>query len=217
MGPSQDLADLLRRCTVRLRVPQDGSLGTGFFVTPGRILTCAHVVETAQAQSVPVEISYGGRTYAGRMIVFLAKPYPDLALLQCDELPDHPCVYLHDGIALRDDLYSYGYTDEYPNGDSATFEYEGPTDTGSGSLLKLKEGQARPGLSGAPLLNLRTGGVCGVVKSTRGRDSDLGGRAVPVTAIPPECDLSALQQSYHQQNSHWLDCLNDEQRRRVPW
>lgn len=52
MGPSQDLDDLLRRCTVRLRVPQDESQGTGFWKAPGLLLTCAHVVETAHARSV---------------------------------------------------------------------------------------------------------------------------------------------------------------------
>lgn len=67
------------------------------------------------------------------------------------------------------------------------------------------------------MLNLRTGGVCGVVKTSRGRDSDLGGRAVSITCVPPEHDLAALQQSYHQKNDDWLGCLSDEQRRRVPW
>lgn len=217
MGPSQDLDDLLRRCTVRLRISRDGRQGTGFWVAPGLVLTCAHVVETAQAQSAPVEITGDGRTYPGQIVAFLAKPYPDLALLRCDELQNHPCVYVHADIALQDRLYSYGYTDLYSNGDSATFEYEGPTDTGSGALLKLKEGQSRPGLSGAPLLNLRTGGVCGIVKSSRDVETDLGGRAVPITCIPPEHDLTASQQSYHQQNSDWLDCLNDRQRPFIPW
>jgi hypothetical protein len=217
VGPSQDLDDLLRRCTVRLHILRDGSQGTGFWVAPGLLLTCAHVVETAQAQSLPVEIADVGQTVSGRIVAFYPKPYPDLALLRYDELPNHRCVYLNADIALQDSLYSYGYTDLQPNGDSATFEYEGPTDTGSGSLLKLKQGQSRPGLSGAPLLNLRTGGVCGVVKTSRDRDSDLGGRAVPITCVPPEHDLAALQQSYHQQNDDWLGCLSDEQRRRVPW
>lgn len=216
MGPSQDLDDLLRRCTVRLHIPRDGSQGTGFWVAPGLVLTCAHVVETAQAQSAPVEITGDGRTVSGQIVAFLPKPYPDLALLRCNELQNHPCAYVHADIALQDRLYSYGYTDLYSNGDSATFEYEGPTDTGSGALLKLKEGQSRPGLSGAPLLNLRTGGVCGIVKSSRNVETDLGGRAVPITCIPAEHDLTASQQSYHQQNSDWLDCLNDRQRPFIP-
>jgi hypothetical protein len=102
VGPSQDLDDLLRRCTVRLRIPRDGSQGTGFWVAPGLLLTCAHVVETAQAQSLPVEIASDGRTVSGRIVAFFAKPYPDLALLRCDELPNHRCVYLNADIALQD-------------------------------------------------------------------------------------------------------------------
>lgn len=217
MRPSQELDDLLRRCTARLRVPHDESQGTGFWVAPGLLATCAHVIETAQARSVSVEIVFDARPHQGQIVAFLAKPYPDLALLRCAELRDHPCVYLNSGIALGDDLYSYGYTDQCPQGDSATFEYEGPTDAGEGSLLKLKQGQSRPGLSGAPLLNLRTGGVCGIVKSSRDTGTDLGGRAVPITCIPPAHDLATLQQSFHQLHSDWLDCLNAEQRRQIPW
>lgn len=217
MGPSQDLDDLLRRCTVRLRVPQDESQGTGFWIAPGLLLTCAHVVETAHARSVPVEIARDQEIYPGRIVEFLPKPFPDLALLCCDGLRDYPCVYLNSDIALGDSLYSYGYTDQYPRGDSATFAYEGPTDVGPGSLLKLKQGQSRPGLSGAPLLNLRTGGVCAIVKSSRDLDSDLGGRAVPLACIPSGYDLPSLQQSFHQRHGDWLDCLNAEQRRWIPW
>lgn len=261
MGLSQDLADLLRRCTLRLRVPQDESSGTGFFVAPGWILTCAHVVETAWRWSNPLgkigdglipqdETLYSPRPLAGeglgvrgeiaetspltltlsplgegtgrqtstvRFLAFLPKPYPDLALLHCEDVSAHPCVLLHPEIELHDHLYSFGYTDQHPNGDSATFEYEGPTDTGSGRLLKFKAGQSRPGLSGAPLLNLRTGAVCGVVKSSRDRETDLGGRAVPLTCLPQDWGLTALQQSYHQQHSDWLDSLDDRQRRLVAW
>jgi hypothetical protein len=38
-------------------------------------------------------------------------------------------------------------------------------------------------MSGAPLLNQRTGKVCGIVKFTRDRSFDLGGGAVPTSVI----------------------------------
>jgi hypothetical protein len=72
-------------------------------------------------------------------VTFLANPYPDLALLHVEDVKDNPCAYLHSDVNVGDDLYSYGYTDDYPNGDSATFEYEGPTGTEQ-PLLKLKAG-----------------------------------------------------------------------------
>ncbi|MEA5627352.1 trypsin-like serine protease [Nostoc sp. UHCC 0251] len=45
--------DDLQRCTVRLNV--SSSQGTGFFVAPNWILTCAHVVESAKDN--PVQVS----------------------------------------------------------------------------------------------------------------------------------------------------------------
>ncbi len=39
----EQLIELVRRCTVKLLVP--GGHGTGFFVAPGTILSCAHVVK----------------------------------------------------------------------------------------------------------------------------------------------------------------------------
>jgi hypothetical protein len=49
------LREQLKRCTVRLLVPGK-SLGTGFFVAPGLILTCAHVVQTAQENNSSIEV-----------------------------------------------------------------------------------------------------------------------------------------------------------------
>ena len=36
------------------------------------------------------------------------------------------------------------------------------------------------GFSGAPLLNRRTGAVCGIIRRTRNEETDLGGYAIPV-------------------------------------
>ncbi len=46
------LYELLRRCTVRLSA--SGIQGTGFFVAPDLILTCAHVVKKAGLGVIPV-------------------------------------------------------------------------------------------------------------------------------------------------------------------
>jgi hypothetical protein len=193
------LDDLLRSCTVRIDVLQ--SHGTGFFVGPGRILTCAHVVEAAHDQNAPIQIRYQGMQGAATIRRYRAKPYPDLALLRI-LWTDHPCVYLRDETELYDDLYTFGYTDEVPGGGSATFEFEGPDH--EPYLLRLKEGQSRPGLSGAPLLNWRTGAVCGVVKRTRHRDSDLGARAIPMTTVLAQMShLEALQRAFHGKDNTW--------------
>src|SRR5437763_13281156 len=123
MDSTEQLLSLLRRCTVQLAVP--GESGTGFFVAPGLLLTCAHVVESAQSSNATVTVKWEGRPYTAKIERFLAKPYPDLALLRIDNLTDHPCVYLYEEVRVDDNLSSYGYTDKYPDGDPATFVFEG--------------------------------------------------------------------------------------------
>lgn len=46
------LEDLLQQCTVKIIIP--GGWGTGFFVAPAWILTCAHVVQEAKGEPVQV-------------------------------------------------------------------------------------------------------------------------------------------------------------------
>lgn len=53
------LTDLLNRCTVKLSVPGKGH-GTGFFVAPGLILTCGHVVSIGDKPvDEPISVRWG--------------------------------------------------------------------------------------------------------------------------------------------------------------
>lgn len=101
---SEALLALLRRCTVRF---SGASQGTGFFVAPGQILTCAHVVEDMRDKAAPIAIEWNGKPYYPTIPDdrhYRAKPYPDLALLRA-ELGAHPCVYLYEAIEVGDPLY----------------------------------------------------------------------------------------------------------------
>ena len=210
---TQSLYDLLHDCTVKLVVPKV-SQGTGFFVAPGLILTCAHVVDTAQKNSSPVEVHWHGQTASAQIQEFRNAPYPDLALLQVN-LPNHPCVLLHGGAEPFSQLYSYGYPDNDPDGaaSSVTFDSEGWAGMQQ-ELLKFKLGQVRPGRSGSPLLNRDTGSVCGIVQITLDRNSLLGGKGLLTQAIVREFpNLEALQKQFHQQDKRWYDCLTLQQRK----
>jgi tetratricopeptide (TPR) repeat protein len=208
---SDSLFELLHSCTVRLQAP--GGHGTGFFVAPGLILTCAHVVEGARGDETHITAHYSEENYQVQEIVeYLSKPYPDLALLRID-LREHPCVYLDESITPRDVLYTYGYTEEHREGESTTLDCEGKMLTDNGeSLVKLKAGQVRRGSSGSPLLNERTWGVCGVIKLSRHPLTDLGGGAIPTEVVLLEMpELIALQETFHRRDSRWMEA-RDRQR-----
>src|SRR5438105_4692765 len=118
----QSLYDLLHNCIVRVATPE--AQGTGFFVAPGLILTCYHVVEPARQNNSPIEVSWNGQTILAQIKDFREVDKSDLALLTVN-LSNHSCVLLCGGAEPYNHLYSYGYPDIEPHGASTTFECEG--------------------------------------------------------------------------------------------
>src|SRR5712691_8380932 len=113
MGQPPQLDELLQHCTVKLLVPEGH--GTGFFVASRLILTCAHVVKTAQVNKSLVPVLWNGQSYSAQLAAF--EPEADLALLMVD-LSEQPCVLLHREAKPFTKLYSYGFPNDYPNGAS---------------------------------------------------------------------------------------------------
>lgn len=187
----------LQKCTVRLRIGSEQ--GTGFFVAPGLILTCAHVVAGVGSGSIDVFWKTENQNYTAKVEQLRNDWTLDLALLRLEaDVPNQPCVYFEQACPqTEDDLYIFGYPkdcyEDYSDGDSATFKYEGESFKGNIVWHKLKEGQIKEGFSGSPLLNLRTGGVCGIVNISRNTTSDLGGRAVSASVILSQFQELAVQ------------------------
>ena len=181
--PGKPPDERLKECTVRLsHAGGKDHDGTGFFVAPGLILTCAHVFNKAKGKQI--NVWWQNQDYTAVVEKLPADTDKvDLALLKLSvSLPDRIWVSLDESIETWDKLDTFGYPDNYPDGDPGTFECEGLTG-GELPLLKFKGGQVRPGFSGSPLLNQRTGKVCGIIIKTRDRSSDLGGRAIPTKVI----------------------------------
>ncbi|QKZ17616.1 phosphopantetheine-binding protein [Streptomyces chartreusis] len=198
----------LRRHVVKVVGEAGRILGTGFFAAPGLVLTAAHVVGDEQvvelvAAATAYETTHEGRSGKEHELKLSARvvarsrprtegalwPFPDLAVLRITTvpLPEHPCVRL----APTDpdpeqDCRTWGFARrEYgiePHGSPATFRCEGVEGDGS---LRLKGGQASPGLSGAPLVCPRSRAVVAVITASRGIDGDLGGWATPISALLP--------------------------------
>lgn len=207
---AQSLYDLLTTCVVR--ITSKSGQGSGFFVAPGLILTCKHVIENSLTPPSPIDITWHGQTFPAVLYALPNTDTLDLALLRVN-IPQHPCVLLYGGAEPRDQLYSYGYSDIKPEGASTTFDSEGWIGAQQ-EQLRLKIGQVRPGMSGSPVLNTTTGCICGIVQSTRDRTSTLGGEAIMTKVILrafPE--LEEKQKQLHRQDKSWYDAMSPEQRK----
>lgn len=205
---TKNLEELLQSCTVKIIIP-DAGWGTGFFVAPGKILTCAHIISRLRDQ--PIHLQWEKQDFRAQasVITLLPDPY-DLALLRC-KLPTETgleCVYLDEEVRSRDPLYLFGYPDQGDtHGEPRTVNCDGITGSKTASIL-FNQGQIRPGMSGSPLLNQRTGKVCGIVKFTRDRTTDLGGGAIPTSTIFEQIPkLRELQHKYHKKNPQWKNIL----------
>lgn len=202
------LEELLQKCTVKLSIPGQRGWGTGFFVAPGLILTCAHVVK-ALGSPDRVQVRWQQQLAFAEAEILQQIPDLDLALLKfTSEKADLPCVFLDEGLRAGQELYFFGYPDEdFEHGCPVTVTCEGYTGDVP-PLIKFKLGQVRPGMSGSPLLNQRTGKVCGIVKFTRDRTSDLGGGAISTHIILEQFpELRSLSQEFHERERRWCNLL----------
>jgi CHASE2 domain-containing sensor protein len=210
---NQSVEELLQRCTVKISVPEQYGHGTGFFVAPGLILTCAHVVKALEDKKA--KIRWQDQENFAEAEIEQIHPSVDLALLRVTtpEEADIPCVYLDESVQTGDELYLFGYPDQdFPNGCPVTFNCEGLTGD-EPPLIKFKLGQVRPGMSGSALLNRRTQKVCGIVKFTRDRSLDIGGGAVPTDVILSKLsDLKSLQKQFHRRDRRWRSFLQSYER-----
>lgn len=205
------LEALVKDCVVKLSIAVNDH-GTGFFVAPGLILTCAHVVGDRQKGRIfegDIQVSWKGIEQFATARVASEKwlPSVDAALLRysiCSENIDQPpCVLLGEGFRPRDDLFVYGFPETSPKGSPSTLECEG--DNGDDPpLITFKLGNICWGMSGSPVLNIRTGRVCGMVKLTRNPNGLEGGEGVTTKTIYRELpELIDRQDLYHRQGSKW--------------
>jgi hypothetical protein len=136
-----------------------------------------------------------------------------LALLKADDI-EHPCVYFDEDVSPGDSIYAVSGSHDSSHGNEAIFDFDGHSSTPP--LLRLKGRSAMPGIIGAPALNLRTGGVCGIVKGSR---DDVGqdALAIPLSTVTFVCQklkLGEQQIAYHKANTKWVELLvsNDFER-----
>jgi virginiamycin B lyase len=218
------LEDLLRACTVRvLGGPMPGA---GFFVAPGTVLTCLHVIGDSAGLSVrwerdgavPLSLPVTGPPLIvpgrGRPIRNLDRDYPDIAVLNVDAPAGHPCVRM-DVVRPEhgDPVVVFGYPQE---GGSvhltpAGLTYRGLHGTSPVSFWDLGADAVKPGMSGAAALHLRTGVVGGIIVASKNPARADGALAVPWHEV--ERDLSgvlAANRAFNAADHRWNDAARPD-------
>lgn len=180
-----EFARFVQRCVAQ--VWGDGAFrGSGFFVAPNRLVTCAHVVRSAA-----VSVVFGGREVPATVRLRVPAepgageyyPLPDVAVLDLAEPVDHEVVWFGDAVPANGDLVEVcGFVADTPSGVGghvARLRVAGP----SSDYLRLAGDWVPPGLSGAPVVDETTRRVCGMVKASRDRHASEGGWIVPVAEL----------------------------------
>ncbi|MFD9986142.1 trypsin-like peptidase domain-containing protein [Streptomyces massasporeus] len=209
---------MVRDATVRIHgrsaqgaTDASGLWGSGFFIAPGKVLTCAHIfcqrVAGRHVWRGDGELGISFRLRAGEMVTVPGRlvhclpgpdevpeskralwPTPDLAVIELDEpVAEHPCVWLSDRsappVGLNDNLLYLGFTrDEY--GDLSPWDGSCRVAGSHGDhVLRLDGGggEIKAGLSGGPVVDPGRGAVVGMIKSRRNNQD--GGNGVRITAL----------------------------------
>ncbi|MFK0114338.1 trypsin-like peptidase domain-containing protein [Streptomyces sp. NPDC090994] len=245
------LSGLVMAATVRIHRAGSGYaldepasfLGSGFFVAPNWVLTCAHVACEGEGGEVAVVYQpapgRGMSAVTGHVVAMLPDspappsgnwPAPDLALIRLSAPVDHECVYVSERppayYADGKVLYA-GWTEV----DGRLQMLYGPL-TVQGTIggwasdvqLRLGENDLPHGVSGGPVIDPERGEVIGLVKSqahhARGGTS-IGLeqlRTLPVPAEPLAAEHDDLYQAVFQAHDRYhRDRQRHPDARRQTW
>ena len=136
----------------------------------------------------------------------LDRDYPDIAVLEVDGLDDHPCVGIDSEWPSQEDSFQvFGYprkaarcTDPGP-AHLPGHPWHPPT-----AYLDLASDTIKPGMSGAAVLNLRSGAVCGVVVASKHPAHPDGALAIPWSAIDADLgEVLAANRAFHHKDRRW--------------
>ncbi|MFD5294459.1 trypsin-like peptidase domain-containing protein [Streptomyces mutabilis] len=198
------LEELVRPSLARIVAPGDGYApergdywGSGFFIAPGWLLTCAHVVGKGGAEvwrsRGPVGVVWQGGTTTGEVVLAKPRPepgqagrgrweFPDIALVRVHGADDAPCVWLSDRApAVPAPVSLHGWSRQ--TGTLGIRHRVGEASGWDGPAMLLSGGLPVEGLSGGPVVDLRHGSVIAMNKGVKQSVGHAEGAATPMTAL----------------------------------
>ncbi|WP_425508442.1 trypsin-like peptidase domain-containing protein [Streptomyces roseirectus] len=216
----------------------DTFLGSGFFVAPNWVLTCAHVACGGEGGEVAVVYrnSPGDdvRTVRGRVVATVPErpgrmpasgnwPAPDLALVQLTEpADDHECVYVSERPAAYFGegrvLYAgWTFSEDRLQVLDGTLSVQGTIGGWSSDVqMRLGDNDLPYGVSGGPVIDLARGEVIGVLKARS--DHRPGGTSTGIeqlrTLRVPAGEITAEHDDLYQAVFHAHDRYHRDRQRR---
>ncbi|MFD0026314.1 trypsin-like peptidase domain-containing protein [Streptomyces sp. NPDC058382] len=238
--------DLVHDATVRIHRPasgyaQDGPggdfLGSGFFIAPSWILTCAHVAMRGEGGVVNVwfkEDRYSSELseVPGKVVAAMPAarpqgatgwPAPDLALIKLQRPVEHTCVHVterSEAMLRSREIHCVGWAPSQGGGllkRSGVCVVKGAYGASDDAeqVVRLDGDWLELGMSGGPVVDLARGEVVGVIKSRL--DNHQGGTAVgierlrtlkvPSTPVETEAD-DTYQSVFHAHDRYHADRHN---------
>ncbi|MGW2957689.1 VMAP-C domain-containing protein [Streptomyces sp. NPDC001220] len=203
------LRELVMAATVRIHrtgvgyAPEESGafLGSGFFIAPNWVLTCAHVIHGGEGGEVTVVYQPGPFeepcAVPGKVAATLPEhvdppvqggwPAPDLALVRLREPVDHDCVYVSErpmphyteGRVFYAGWTSYQGRPEILDGFLTVHGTVGGWS--AGVQMRLGENELPPGVSGGPVIDPVRGEVVGVLKARAAHGS--GGTSIGIERL----------------------------------
>ncbi|MFE4961769.1 trypsin-like peptidase domain-containing protein [Streptomyces sp. NPDC056660] len=203
------LRELVMAATVRIHrtgvgyAPEESGafLGSGFFVAPNWVLTCAHVIDGGEGGEVTVIYQPGPFeepcAVPGKVAATLPEhvdrpvpsswPAPDLALVRLREPVDHDCVYVSERPMphyTEGRVFYAGWApfQGRPQPHDGFLTVHGTIGGWStGAQMRLGENDLPLGVSGGPVIDPVRGEVVGVLKSRA--DHGSGGTSIGIERL----------------------------------
>ncbi|MFC5723991.1 trypsin-like peptidase domain-containing protein [Streptomyces gamaensis] len=195
------------------------AFGSGFLVSGDTLLTCAHVVrghervtvtvhgqvvEAEVVRSVPAERDDAFHGFPDLAEVRLSRPLPGIGVWLATRQPLH-------GSEVSSHGFTEGVLETGIQADTLRMTVAGA----NGRYVRLQGDQMVEGFSGAPVLDLGTGRVCGVLKASRSPEAVLGGWMIPVEAVRSHFpELVARNERAHRPGTPWRDAATGSPLRR---
>jgi hypothetical protein len=216
--PQVRLRKLAADCRVRIGAdiigaPEEG--GSGVWVAPGVVLTCAHVVPSGPRSAV--QVGWRQHLLSGTVTHWVPDTpdgdlwtYPDLAVIVVPDAPPHPCAWLSEAAPVGE-LAAFGYSTEFGDGlqeAEVIGRHSGSRGSPARPVWQFKGNEFKSGMSGGPVLDLSSGAVCGVTSTTIGEGADRGGYIVPIGGLrrfgaEPWRELLLKHDRFHAQDRAW--------------